>query len=66
MKSSDHAAEVHADELAEQAINGVGFVDIVLLANLVGELRASFEGETLRLAESVVTVEEDVLDLSIE
>ena len=56
-ESLDHAAEVHAHEVGEEAI------DVVLLHDLVGEVGAGFEGETLRLAESVVTVEEDIFDL---
>jgi hypothetical protein len=38
----------------------------VLLEHLVGEIGTCLEGETLRLAEGVVTVEEDVLDLKCE
>ena len=38
----------------------------MLLEHLVGEIRTCLEGKTLRLAEGVVTVEEDVLDLECE
>ena len=63
-ESLDHPAEVHAHEVGEEAIDGVGLVDVVLLHDLVGKVGACFEGETLRLAESVVAVEEDILDLN--
>ena len=63
LQTEDHVAEVVAYEVLEEAINGVGLVDVVLLHDLVGEVGACFESETLRLAESVVTVEEDVFDL---
>ena len=59
----DHAAEVHANEALEKAIYGVCFVDVVFLHDLVGEVGASPEGKTLGLAESVVAVQEDILDL---
>lgn len=62
-ESLDHAAEVHAHEVGEEAIDGVFLVDVVLLHDLVGEIGAGFESETLRLAESVVAVEEDIFDL---
>jgi len=33
------------------------------LHDLVGEISTGFEGKTLRLAESVVTIEENIVDL---
>ena len=38
----------------------------MLLEHLVGEVGTCLEGKTLGLAEGVVTVEEDVLDLECE
>lgn len=62
----DHAAEVHTDKVCQETVDGVPLVDVVLLHDLIGEISAGLEGETLRHAEGVVTVEEDVFDLKIE
>jgi len=52
-----------ADEVLEEGVDIVASVDVVLLEDLVGELGASLEGQALGLAEGVVAVEQDVLDL---
>jgi hypothetical protein len=63
LEPDEHVAEVVAHEVFEQRVGIVGGIDVVLLHHLIGEIGTCFEGETLRLAESVVTVEEDVLGL---
>ena len=63
LEADEHVAEVVADEVFEERVDSVGSVDVVLLHHLIGEIGTCFERETLRLAESVVTVEEDVFDL---
>ena len=63
LEAEEHVAEVVAHEVLEKGVDIVDGVDVVLLHHLIGEVGTSFEGETLRLAESVVTVEEDVLGL---
>lgn len=65
LEADEHVAEIVADEVLEQRVGGVASIDAVLLQNLIGEVGTSFEGETLRLAEGVVAVEEDVLDLQL-
>ena len=65
LEIGDHASEVLAYELLEELVDSVAFFLVVLLEKLVGEVCTSFEGETLGEAESVVTVEEDILDLLI-
>ena len=52
-----------ADKVLEEGVDIVAGADVVLFEDFVGELGTGFEGEALRLAESVVAVEEDVLDL---
>jgi hypothetical protein len=54
-----------AHEVFEEAVGGVGSVDLVLGEDLIGEVGTSLEGDTLGLAQGVVTVEEDVLALQI-
>ena len=61
--ADEHVAKVVADEVLKERIGIIAGVDLVLLEHLVGEIGTCLEGETLRLAEGVVTVEEDVLDL---
>ena len=63
LEADEHVAEVVTDEVLEERVDSVGSVDVVLLHHLIGEIGTCFERETLRLAESVVTVEEDVFDL---
>jgi hypothetical protein len=63
LQGIEHAAEVVADKVFEQLLSGVLVVDLVLCEDLIGELGAGLESQTLRLAERVVAVEEDVLDL---
>ena len=63
LKANEHVAEVVAYEVFEQRVGVVGGIDVVLLHHLIGEIGTCFERETLRLAESVVTVEEDIFDL---
>ena len=46
-------------------MDGVAGIDVVFFEEFIGEVRAGFESELLRKAESVVAVEEDVLDLWI-
>jgi hypothetical protein len=65
LEALEHVTEVVADEVFEKRVGVVFGVDVVLLHHLVGEVCTCFEGEPLRLAEGVVAVEEDVLDLSI-
>jgi hypothetical protein len=47
-------------------VHGVAVGDVVLFEDLIGEVGAGFEGELLRENESVVAVEENILDLSLE
>ena len=52
-----------ADKIFEEGRTGVAFSLAVLFENLVGEFGASFECKLFRKDKSVVTVEEDFLDL---
>ena len=63
LQSDEHVAEVVTDKVLEERVDVVGGIDVVLLHHFVGEVGTSLEGKTLRLAESVVTVEEDIFDL---
>ena len=65
LEVGDHASEVLAYEVFKELVDGVAFFLAILLKKLVGEVCASFEGETFREAEGVVAVEKDVLDLSL-
>jgi hypothetical protein len=58
-----HATEVLANKLLEELVDGVALALAMLLEKLVGEVGASLEGKTFGEAESVITVEQDVLDL---
>lgn len=66
LEADEHVAEVVADKVLEERVGVIAGVDVVLLEYLVGEVGTGLEGKTLGLAESVVTVEEDVLDLESE
>ena len=66
LQTYDHVTEVVPDEVRQEAVDRVGFTDVVLLHNLIGEISACFERKTLRLAKRIVTVQEDVFDLQIE
>ena len=59
----EHASEVVADEVFKERLGGVSFLHAFLLQEFVGEVGTCLEGEVLRLAKGVVTVEEDILDL---
>ena len=63
LQAEEHVAEVVANEVLQEAVGVIAGIDLVLLEHLVGEIGASLEGETLGLAERVIAVEEDVLDL---
>jgi hypothetical protein len=63
LQTNHHAAEVLADEVLEEAMSRVAFLDAMLLEELVGQVAAGFECEFLREAKSVVAVEQNVLDL---
>lgn len=63
LQANEHVAEVVADEVFEEGVDIVSGIDIVLFHDLIGEIGTGLEGQTLRLAEGVVTVEEDVFDL---
>lgn len=63
LEADEHVAEVVAYEIFEERVDIVSGIDVVLLHHLIGEIGTCFEGETLRLAESVVAVEEDVFGL---
>ena len=63
LQAEEHVAEVVADKVLEERVGVIVGVNVVLLEYLVGEIGACLEGKTLRLAEGVVTVEEDVFDL---
>ena len=63
LESNEHVTEVVSHEVVEEGVDIVGCIDVVLLEHLVCEFSTCFESETLRLAEGVVTVEEDVFDL---
>ena len=65
LEALEHVAEVVADEVFKERVGVVFGIDVVLLHHLVGEVCTCFESEPLRLAEGVVAVEEDVLDLCI-
>lgn len=64
LQSDEHVAEVVPDEVFEKGVDIVGDINVVLLHHLIGEIGTCFEGETLGLAEGVVTVEEDVFNLT--
>ena len=51
------------DEVLEQLLGAIAVGEAMLLKDLVGELGASLEGETFRLHQGVVAIEEDVFDL---
>ena len=63
LEADEHVAEVVANEIFEQRVGGVAGIDAVFLHDLIGEVRTSLEGQTLRLAQRVVAVEEDVFNL---
>ena len=66
LESDEHAAEVFPYELLEKGVDGVGGIDVVLLQHFIRELRACLERQTLRLAESVVAVKENIFHLTSE
>lgn len=47
LKAHAHAAEVLADEVLEESIGGIALGEALLLHNLVGQVGAGLEGETL-------------------
>jgi len=63
LETHQHSAEVLTDKVFEEGVDTVAFLDAMFLEKLVGEIGASFEGETLGEDEGVVAVEEDVFDL---
>jgi hypothetical protein len=63
LQAENHVAEIVPHEVFEQRVGVVSGLDVVLLHDLVGEIRTCLERQTLGLAERVVAVEEDVLDL---
>ena len=63
LEADEHVAEVVSHKVLQQGVDGVGGIDVVLLHHFIREVGTCFEGETLRLAKGVVTVEEHVLDL---
>ena len=65
LQPNHHPAEVLADEVFEQVMDGVAFLDAMLLKELVCQIAAGFECELLGKAKSVVAVEEDVFDLLV-
>ena len=65
LEGLEHAAEVVSDKVLEQLLGRVALRLALLLEDLIGELGAGLEGETLRLAECVVAVEQDVLGLTL-
>jgi hypothetical protein len=66
LQTDEHATEVLADEVFKQAVDGITVGETMLLQDLIGKVGTGFKGQTLRQDESVVAVEEDVLDLRIE
>lgn len=60
LQARDDAAEVLPDEGGHEVGAGVAVGDALLLAYLVGELGAGFEGELLGEDEGVVAVEEEL------
>jgi len=64
LEAVEHAAEVLADEVGEELFDGVAFLDVMFLEELVGQVGAGFKGEVFGEDEGVVAVEEDVFDLS--
>lgn len=63
LQTDEHVAEVVAHKVLQERIGVVAGVNLVLLQHLVGEIRTCLERQTLRLAERVVAVEQDILDL---
>lgn len=63
LQAIEHAAEVVADKLLEQLVDGVAGIAVVLGKDFIGEVGAGLKSQTLTQAESVVAVEEDVLSL---
>lgn len=52
-----HATEVLTNEVFEERVDSVAVGLAILLQQLISEVCTSFESQTLREAESVVTVE---------
>lgn len=65
LKVDHHATEVLTDELLEELVDRVALSLAILLQQLVGEVSASLKGKTLREAESVVAIKQNVLDLEM-
>ena len=63
LETHHHATEILTNEVFKERVGGVASIDIVLLEEFIGEVGASFEGQTLREAKGVVAVEKNVLDL---
>jgi hypothetical protein len=59
-----HAAEVLADEIFDQLVASVAVRDALFLEDGVGEVGTCFEGEDFGEDQSVITVEEEIFDLS--
>jgi hypothetical protein len=63
LETDEHATEVVANKVFEELVDSVSLGLAPLLKDLVGQVGASLEGKTLRQAEGVVAVEQNVLDL---
>lgn len=64
LQAIEHAAEVVTHKLLEQLVDRVASGAVILGKHLIGEIGASLESQTLTQAESVVAVQEDVLNLA--
>jgi len=63
LQTLEHASEVVANEVLEESLSGVSLVDLLLCHEFVGEIGTCLEGQVLRLAQGVITVKENILDL---
>ena len=63
MERCEHATEVLADELLDQARASEADIEAALLANLIDEVGAGLEGKLLGEDEGVVAVEKEGGDL---
>lgn len=63
LEANEHTTEVLANEVLKQLLNGVPLRLAPFLEDLISQVGASLKSQTLRQAEGIVAVEQDVFDL---